>query len=733
MTEIKKQPFWKNLVANYKVNNLNNNKEFRGLWTILSISILFCLCFLSFRYFFSGNLQGVIGHNWDWTFPFLQSQFKQMNLTSTFTWSGINLGTPVNLNLSHIIPDTIISLSAILLKPLQLELFIILSVICLSFLNSKLAIDYIIGKSKINFIASFLYAFSPFIFNEVVGGSWYMWISYAFAPQLLYYHLKYIQLGSRKDLFYYLISSIFVISSLQNFVIIEAICFLYSLVVSKHNKKFYCKTITIYLSLIIFNIYWILPLLLQLTSFVNAITGAGFTGNFNSVLNSTQNIESIINMVGYTDRNIYLYSLSPITRHVFLLCSLAIFIIIIDIYKKNKFKKQEAFWIIFYILSILLIKGGNKPFTGLTMWLYNLIPFMSLYRSPQHLMFIPAFITPIMLSVALKQQKTLRQVLIISVCTLFAISGWWISGDIGLTTLTAKGKDSIRIYSLSTGMLRAIEQSETDKTAHRIAFIPTDISPLYVDQSGKSVGQGGQPEYMYLNSPTFNAENNQIADMVNNFFCNEATIDVDNLFSMTNTKYIFVRQDIVPRYTNCFNKWSINDVYNYFDSSNKYTKLYSDSSGSLYELDNQYFVQRFFVDQFGESVANISINQINPTKYILKLTGVRNSFSLIFLENFSKFWTIYPYQEKTNIQKPWSTPIAADHISAYGYANGWHIDPSAICSDKSFCQKGTDGTYNIELIVTYNLQQWFLIGCAMSIIFLFTIFTLGILKSNQDD
>lgn len=82
----------------------------------------------------------------------------------------------------------------------------------------------------------------------------------------------------------------------------------------------------------------------------------------------------------------------------------------------------------------------------------------------------------------------------------------------------------------------------------------------------------------------------------------------------------------------------------------------------------------------------INFQQINPTKYSIKITNATNPFILLFNERFSPFWklTFVPTKED----------IGAIHFPIDGYANAWAIEKQG----------------DFELILEYSLQNYFYIG-----------------------
>ncbi len=104
-------------------------------------------------------------------------------------------------------------------------------------------------------------------------------------------------------------------------------------------------------------------------------------------------------------------------------------------------------------------------------------------------------------------------------------------------------------------------------------------------------------------------------------------------------------------------------------------------------------------------VPRIIFKRINPTKYKVTVKGVKNPFSIIFLEEYNKKWKLYPYDERSDctslishfggeiqegchensfivgklLNSFFKKSIADNkHFVINEYANGWQIEPSDI-------------------------------------------------------
>ena len=332
---------------------------------------------------------------------------------------------------------------------------------------------------------------------------------------------------------------------------------------------------------------------------------------------------------------------------------------------------------------------------------------MNLYRIPQHLMLIPAFLTPLLLTYAydviLKLKPTTKKAnhqswgllperlikifnpeshkqwiyYVFLLIILIWISGWW-SGDLGQATLTAKGKDHADFYQLSPGMAATYKLSEDDKQLHRILVLPAVHSPIYLSTSYQNSAQGGQPEYMYLRNPTFREEGTQMAKLINRHFCDLENMNWINIMGLLNIKYVTVRSDILPKFSDCFERWDSTWVAWELSQHADLKKLIEDEYVVTYQVNEKHWLPRIYIPtqinyyrasndhlpelvsrpdfQLGnvlylnsdsdkqimlENLPRLEFKQVSPVKYQVVIKAAKDDFHLVFSENFNQQWKVY--------------------------------------------------------------------------------------------
>jgi|GEM_PF-815218 len=111
---------------------------------------------------------------------------------------------------------------------------------------------------------------------------------------------------------------------------------------------------------------------------------------------------------------------------------------------------------------------------------------------------------------------------------------------------------------------------------------------------------------------------------------------------------------------------------------------------------------------------SLNYKKINSTKYAVDIKSVHGIFPLIFLENYNKWWRVYldTSDDNGSVFQTWFQKPVSDknRLVANGYANGWLIDSKDLCANKGSCQKNTDGTHDLRLIIEFWPQRLFYLG-----------------------
>ncbi len=676
----------------------------------IPVLFFFTLVLISLRTFLLSDR--LIGHNWDFTFPYPNELFTRIDLLSKYAWLNIDLGSATDLTISHLIPNAIISTLGKVFGSVVSVKILLITVLIIAFIGYKKLLDYLKGESLLHYLFAFLFAFSPFLFNEFIGGSWYMWISYAAAPYYFVSVSSLVLSNKWRYTYLFIISSFFLISSLQNFFCLEFILVSYLLFISYQQKRIRGITqrvILYHLVLVGINLYWIINFIISYSHFANIAFTKTSTGNFFSVQNSLQSLPNILMLSGYLDRNMYFFTLPIQIRHFFILGTYSVwFIIFYSIFllrKKNTILSSSiSFWLALLLFSVFFVKGGNIPFSIETIAFFQNIPFMALFRSPQHLMFFPAFIVPILIAYTyeiLRLEKKSYLILIVWCSILIWTSGWFLNGDLGRQKLTEQKRDRINLFSLPIGLQRYYRNNWEQQNFHRVLFLPSTLSPVYKPTVFQDGGQGGVPEYLYLNNPTVTAEKNIDVAEFELIFCKNKKNDYFPYIQKFAVKEIILRRDVLPIFTECKNIFDANKIEERLKGDRRLELTYRDGSITIFTVKSALVRPAIFSpSQLIQKRFTITSYQVSPVEHSVNINRAPQSFDIIYLSNFNYHWQLNSWPATTG---------------AKGYGNKWKITMNELCKT-TVCTKNLDNTYSAKITMYFSLQKYLNLGLILSAI-----------------
>jgi len=424
--------------------------------------------------------------------------------------------------------------------------------------------------------------------------------------------------------------------ALQNMVLVNFLLFAYliNVVIVSRNRivRDIVKRSLIFLVLIILvNAYWIVPFISTFLDFTKStiMSDAGVHA-LDPIRNSQQSFWNIINLGGYFDRNMYLHTMPLVLKDIFYLSVVFVWLAIVWSLLKGGSrteKQKNLFWMATLLVLLIVVKGGNKPFGWLTLWLYESIPVMKLYRSPQHLMFIPAFIIPILIAYSLNyfyENSTYRKIVVMGFTSIVLIwvGGWWFNGDLGHHTLMSQKRDYVDFFKLPPRLVKYYTEAQHDKSDYRSFFLPAVNSPIYRKTRYQNSVNGYQPEYLYLNKPTFTSEINKFADNVELSFCQtEGLFDYIKYLSLYSVKDIVLRSDIKPHFTASTGCWNNNRVKNRLESETAVERFLAGKYTAAYRIKKKYTLEHIYAAPNVNVVVG-SANSLVP----LTLTSCLNDY-----------------------------------------------------------------------------------------------------------
>jgi hypothetical protein len=625
------------------MTNFLKSQKFIGL-------VIFLLMFIiSHRYwFFESDI--ILGHNWDYTFPGIDSIAERVKNVSNYMWSDYSDATL--LLQSHIVHNNLFSLFskwfgvAITIKVL---FFIVMLV---SYISMRLLISNLTKlDDHIITFSALIYTFSPYMFSIFIGGSWYAWLSYAFSP-LLVFSIINIVLNGRINKYHILfLSQVFVIGFPQFFLIVNLIAISYIFYYVRMDIKniaLYAKRyFFIVLFLILVNTYWIAPFLWHISSFQSEVFNNQLITSFGAIFNSTQTADNIFNLTGFNNRNLYFFSLNDIEGNFY---NLSIYLIwsgiIYSFINNSNYTISRHNLIVFlslFAIFFILALSASGTLGWLTIWIYESIPFMKIYRNPQNIFMSIAFLFPILLalsyaSINTNHKKIYKHFLSFLIPVLFI--GWVINGDIGTLRLKSAQRDHIDYYKISPDISQMWKKYNERDLVSRSLFIPNTNSPFFNQTEYQGIGQGGVPEYNYTDGmPFFPKRKGQ--EYLNESLMNG---DVDpELINGKSIRYITIRSDLKHFF------WPTSSNYSRIVEREVNQKLKSVSNGDYYSTfmisDNDYHPLITLLEgNTNSSDTILEYKKVSPVKFKVRIRNINidSVYLLNFSQTFNKSWKILP-------------------------------------------------------------------------------------------
>jgi hypothetical protein len=99
----------------------------------------------------------------------------------------------------------------------------------------------------------------------------------------------------------------------------------------------------------------------------------------------------------------------------------------------------------------------------------------------------------------------------------------------------------------------------------------------------------------------------------------------------------------------------------------------------------------------------VSYRVSNPTDVSVQVSGARSPFYLATSETYNPQWML-----KLN-----GATGAGTHVRLNAATSGWYIDPAALCQ-KGGCKQNADGSYDLNLAMTFAPQRWLYVGALVS-------------------
>ena len=708
--------------------------------------IFYSTCaFLALRKFLFQH--GTLGHNWDWSVPCFKDQLIYMVQNSFFIWKETVFGNfnPFGVNFA---PFSFMWGSLVYLgvnggfasKFLPFISIVIAGIAMFYLVTEILKKNSNANSSKLVFYSALFgglfYALSPYLFNDIIGGANTQFFTYAFFPLALYY-LKKLEYSNEFIHIFLLAFVLTIIAfSFQKLLLISIVLFVYP-VFNKKTLRIYKNLLKSYLLFACLSFYWIL--FIPLGGAKLGFSLGKQTLLLSTIKNNVPNISDAFVGLGYF-RDFFKYSINPNIHILWHVSSYGLLLITISSILISKKVRQKSifFWIFLFLVSLIFSTGGKHPFGSLVLWLYKNIPFMALFRSPQHLLILSTFSLSVILGVGFfafvsKTKKERPQLffpilLLLFVCLIIWISPF-LTGNFGFDYLHKnRGGNFLDTYNLSPGYKELLEKTFIESEDFRILPLPMSFSPYYLKTDYQREGQGGDPILSHSRKPFIVVDNfqNRFAAIIEKlFYAQNLPPNISKFLSFGNLKYIVLRKDIRPKFGAFVQIWDYSQMYNKLKQNEninlvkeyKYISLWSikDFLPHIYSSHAPTIIAGDIEALVPMTETKIIFKKINPTKYLVKIEGAKTPFWLVFSESFHKQWRMYNKVEEEekedgafgeivadypklkvkeakhlmkftpkDIKYLFKEPLNAHHQLVNGYANGWYIEPNKLGLGEDF-------------------------------------------------
>jgi len=524
--------------------------------------------------------QGTIGHNWDWSIPPTSSGLTIMYKSFSYIWNPNYLGVggtainllPIFLGLFGFFGFNGEFISkALLVGTISLSGYSMYHFVRLT-INGEKTLD----KTNINyasFVAGYIYASSPFLYNDLIGGALTQYVTYAIAPILLILYERALKSPNLTRIFLASLALSILSISWQSLFIYSAIIMAFTI----FNSIIY-KSITGLLTLLKVIFFWIPLNLYWLASqiYSNSVLLERIIGYYNptgTILNLKVHTPTLLQSFFGTG---YWYSFfeKSIPEYFMPIWLLASVIYLIFIYSQLLVTRSKPmiFWTIVFVLTVTIASGTNSPLKDFNIWLLtnpNNIITLLFSGDPQRL------VSPIPLAISVMFGISCAHLLstlrinkdittpFIFVILIISASIWnisFINGNLGGYVDNFKP-------SWYEEAMNIIGEGKID--GERVLYLPMSMSPAYLDTNyQKGNFQGGDPLVIYSELPTLATDiandprtlefEYALVMMIYGNYYQSVRNDkhtlvpskdyLSKLLSFTNIKYIINRQDVVPNF-----------------------------------------------------------------------------------------------------------------------------------------------------------------------------------------
>lgn len=715
------------------MNFLNKNKEY--LLTIL----LFVIIIISW------TKMGLIAFN-DWEIPFTIINFDTYLNRNFSSWMFDNLGyqTPfTHFKLPYI--SFIFILLKLKISVVFIELILLCTPFILIFYGFNRLFLYLFPEKERNlgYVAGLVYSLSlPFLFTYGMFGPLYM-TSYAALPLIFYYSLHaFNSEDSNKKILYSVkfIVSFFIFVTNSNIALLISIyfyIFLYNFFVlfsdfSIKKSKNYFK-ILFFINLILFLLYT--PFLIENYTYLRyshdnsiTITAETFPESWyqNNTLWEVFRLGAFFNwyqMIGSDKFIPYTFEFKDY-QHIFSSFFIVLFAVsALLLYKKRK-NSHILYPLAIFLLGIIFVNGLNSPFREINQLLFTEFPYFSMFRQAYtKIGIINAFAISILflfsfIEIYENKNKVFKKIFLTIIIFVIVFNAWPMIKNSPMKTTY-----SSPTWNLPSEIQDGINTLNNEQDDSTVLFVPTSNYPLY------DFGYLGTNFYPYfLNKRVIFSGSvaPKANDIINGIYDNLSTgqLNIDQL-GENNIGYIYYQKTIQTDWL------PFRESSNIEDSVLKESKLFKvildNKDITIYKLDTKYVRPILNID------GNIKDPRITLERYNIifnnffpfQIANINTTINLNFLQTFHSNWSLILLKKRNNdnikIIPTLSELLNLKNVSfknesAGRFSNIWIINPEYIKQNfsKEYYTENQDGSINIQMLLYFKPQLYFLIGIIFS-------------------
>ena len=434
---------------------------------------------------------GIIGHNWDWSIDWNFEGIIGLRNNAFSAWYNVGLGGP-NVAVSNALYYYVLAAfgNPKLLSDAALLLVFPLGALSGMFLVRQTLLQVGIGGFFAAWLGGLTFGFSPFFFNEFQGGVLSQLLGHIGFALVLGLLTVYVRTGRRVWIVVAAVASVLLDSSTTDFVLSFPVAFILLCLPPTRQSLRAFGAYT--LGVLGINGYW-------LVSFLHAFLtmtarGTTYDAALQNLSNQAPLARELFTNSGYP---------FPFFEHAWGPLVLLAGISAIAIFYGALFFAGRAYlrsmlpWVLLLFIGIGASSVANGPFSLAMMWAYQHVPFMNFFRTPQHLIIVPALAFSVVIGVGwgvfLNAPRS-KYALVATVGLFLLARAPYFTGDLSSSFLTAQNPGwGLSLFRPSPGYEQVARSIDASPVWSRALFVPSAYSPLYVASPFQQAAQGGDP------------------------------------------------------------------------------------------------------------------------------------------------------------------------------------------------------------------------------------------------